>query len=88
MSRRPFILRVLLDPIRSGPNWLMAISAGLVPPALLLLLLAMHPAPRDPHGGMYVFALAVALLGVAFAGIAMGGLWRLVRRLRKTPDAG
>lgn len=87
MSRRPVILRVLLDPIRSGPNWLMAISAGLVPPALLLLLIAMHPAPRDPHGGMYVFAMAVGLLGMAFAGIATGGLWRLARRLRKTLEA-
>jgi hypothetical protein len=88
MSRRPAILRTCLDPIRGGPNWLMAISAGLVPPALLLLLLAMHPAPRDPHGGMYVFAMAVGLLGMAFAGIAIGGLWRFSRRLRKTPEAG
>lgn len=88
MSRRLAILRVFLDPIRGGPNWLMAVSAGLVPPASLLLLLAMHPAPRDPHGGMYVFALAVVLLGVAVTGIAIGGLWRLARRLRRTLEAG
>jgi hypothetical protein len=79
--------RVLLDPIRGGPNWLMAVSAGLMPPALLLLLLAMHPAPRDPHGGIYVFALAVVMLGIAVAGIAIGGLWRLARRLRRALEA-
>lgn len=72
--------RVLLDPIRGGPNWLMAVSAGLMPPALLLLLLAMHPAPRDPHGGMFVSALAVGLLGIAIGGLAVGSLWRQVRR--------
>jgi hypothetical protein len=83
MPRRPAILRVLFDPIRGGPNWLMAVSAGLVPPVLLLLLLAMHPAPRDPHGGVYVFTLAVVLFGVAVTGIAIGGLWRLARRLRR-----
>jgi hypothetical protein len=88
MSRRSALRRVCLDPIRGGPQWLMAVSAGLVPPALLLLLLAMHPAPRDPHGGMYVFAVAVGLLGIALAGIALGGLWRLARWLRKALQAG
>jgi hypothetical protein len=73
---------VLLDPIRSGPNWLMAISVGLMPSAFLLLLLAMHPAPRDPHGGMFVFAVAVGLLGIAIGGLAVGSLWRLARRMR------
>ena len=86
MSRRLVILRVCLDPIRGGPDWLMAISAGLVPPASLLLLLAMHPAPRDPHGGMFVFAAALGMLGIAVAGIAIGGLWRLARRVRKTRE--
>ena len=74
--------RVFLEPIQGGPNWLMAISLGLVPPAFLLLLLAMHPAPRDPHGGMFVFAAAVGLLGIAIGGLAVGSLWRLARRMR------
>ncbi|MGN6152318.1 MAG: hypothetical protein ACTHOH_09970 [Lysobacteraceae bacterium] len=82
MSRRSALRRVCLDPIRGGPNWLMAISAGLMPPALLLMLPALHPDPRDPHGGMFVFAVAAGLLGIALAGIALGGVWRLARRLR------
>lgn len=77
MSRHSAMLRVLLDPIRGGPNWLMAVSVGLVPPALLLLLLARHPDPRDPHGGMFVFAAAIGLLGLSMGGIVIGSVWRL-----------
>ena len=82
MPRRSAILRVCLGPIRGGPNWLMAISAGLMPPALLPMLLALHPDPRDPHGGMYVFASAIGLLGMSLCGLASGSLWRLARGKR------
>lgn len=82
MSKTSPPFRLVFAPIEGGPNWLMAVGIALHGPALLLLLGVFFPDERDPHGGIYLLILALPMLAVAVSCVAIGFLWRQVKRWR------
>ena len=82
MSKAGDLLRLCLAPITGGPNRLMAFGIALIGPTSLLLLAVAFPDERDPHGGILLLVLALPMLAVAVSSVAIGRLWRHVKRWR------